>query len=159
MSKLYLNSSKDWTFVSITVLCLRKQQQQQWQHIKEGKERETLLGLSTKSAVWKSSTCKQSCSAQEAVLSIKNTHVLRGSGFTSRLFLSGACMFSSFSPGISVSSYLRLTGGSRSECGSDDKRNLEFHLFSSFFFAPDFILSWLKFFGKFHVFSQIIVFF
>lgn len=76
MSKLSVNSSWAfwWTFVSVTVLWLRKQQQQQWQHIKERKGREAGSSLSTESAGWKSSTCKQSPSTQEAVLSINQQH-------------------------------------------------------------------------------------
>lgn len=138
VSKLSVNSSWTfwWTFVSMTVLWLRKQQQQQWQHIKERKGREAGSSLSTKSAGWKSSTCKQSPSTQEAVLSINNTHVLGGSGLFFGLFLSGACTFSSFPPGIPASSSLQLTGGSMCECGSDDKWILEF---GPVFFASDFI--------------------
>lgn len=120
-------------------MCLRKQQQQQGQHLKEGKESETKL------AGWNSATCKQSPSAQEAVLLANNTHVFGGCAFTCRLFLAGACMSHSFSPGISASSHLQLTQVSRCECGSDDKWSLEF---CPVFFAPDFIVSQLKFFEK-----------
>lgn len=155
MNKLYLNSSKDWTFVSITVLCLRKQQQQQWQHIKEGKERETLSSLSTKSAVWKSSTCKQSCSRRLCYQS--RTHMfsevlgLLPGSFCLELACSPHFLQVSQCP--PTSGWLGAPGLSVGVMINGTWSFIFSHLF--FFFVPDFILSRLKFFGKFHVFSRI----